>query len=253
MQSPEDCVKQRMARNGILGGVPAVLLTLVLGLLAFAPAATAAPATCATDGLSPITGNEGGLGQEFTVGAAGGDLHPSRSRPSGPTAPRSSRSCRSSTPARPTEAPDEAAPLTSTTIDLPPDAGLTAIAFARPLRLDAGRYVVYLAPETAASWLFCVQPTAGGAWLHSGQNWLRSSSEALALGLDLRAQDLTAPVVSVTPPASPTRSPLVEFASDDPGRDLHLPRRRRRGRALHVAVRPGRPRRRPAHRRHRRA
>src|SRR3954465_10652850 len=75
MQSPDDCVKQRRARTGILGGVPAFLLTLALGLLAFAPAAAAAPATCATDGVSPIAGTEGGLGQEFPVGPDGGDLH----------------------------------------------------------------------------------------------------------------------------------------------------------------------------------
>ncbi len=212
MQSPEDCVKQRMARNRIHGGVPAVLLTLVLGLLAFAPAALGAPETCATDGLSPITGNEGGLGQEFAVGAGGGDLHAFSLSAFGPDG----ASQLSILPLDGTDTPDEAAAVTATTIDLPADAALTAIAFARPLRLGAGRYVVYLAPETAASWLFCVQPNSGGAWLHSGQNWLRSDTEALALGLDLRPQDLTAPVVSVTPPASPTRTPLVAFSSDDP-------------------------------------
>ena len=74
MLSAEDCVKQRLARTGILGGVPALLLTLALGLLA-TPAASAAPATCATDGLAASTGPLGGLGQEFAVGPAGGDLH----------------------------------------------------------------------------------------------------------------------------------------------------------------------------------
>ena len=212
MQSPEDCVKHRMARNGILGGVPAVLLTLAVGLLALAPAATAAPATCATDGLAPITGSEGGLGQEFTVAAGGGDLHSFSIAAFGPDG----ASQVSILPLDGTGTPDEASPLTATTVDLPAEAGLTAIDLGRPLRLGAGSYVVFLAPETAASWLFCVRPNAGGNWLHSGQNWLRSSSEALALGLDLRAQDLTAPVVSVTPPASPTRAPVVEFGSDEP-------------------------------------
>lgn len=205
-------MKHRMARNRILGGLPAVLLTLVLGLLAFVPAAAAAPATCATDGLAPITGNEGGLGQEFTVGVGGGDLHAVSLAAFGPDG----ASLLSVLPLDSGGTPDEAAPLTSTTIDLPHDAGLTAISFARPLRLGAGRYVVYLAPETAASWLFCVPPTAGGDWLHSGQNWLRSDTEALALGLDLQPQDRTAPVVSAAPPASPTRTPRVTFSSDDP-------------------------------------
>src|SRR5215218_10212321 len=133
MQSPEDCVTHRMARNGILGGVPAVLLSLVLGLLAFAPAATAAPATCATDGLSPITGNEGGLGQEFTVGAGGGDLHAFSLAAFGPDG----ASQLSVLPLDAAGDPDETAALTSTSIDLPPEAGLTAISFARPLRLGA--------------------------------------------------------------------------------------------------------------------
>jgi hypothetical protein len=212
MQSPEDCVEQRTARIGILGGVPAVLLTLALGLLALTPAAAAAPATCATGGLSPITGNEGGLGQEFTVGTGGGDLHAFAIAAFGPDGA-------SQLAILPLDAlgdPDPGAPLASRTVDLPPDAALTAISFDRPLRLDPGPYVVYLAPETAASWLFCVPPAGGGAWLHSGQNWVRSDAEALALGLDLRPQDLTAPVVSVTPPVSPTRTPLVSFGSDDP-------------------------------------
>ncbi len=205
-------MKQRMARNGILGGVPAVLLTLVFGLLAFAPVATAAPATCATGGLSPITGKEGALGQEFTVGAGGGDLHAFSLAAFGPDG----ASQLSILPLDSRGMPDEAAPLTSTTIDLPPAASQTAISFARPLRLGSGRYVVYLVPETAASWLYCVPPTAGGAWLHAGQSWKRSDTEALALGLDLQPQDRTAPVVSVTPPVSPTRTPLVRFSSDDP-------------------------------------
>ena len=212
MESPEDCVEHRTARNGILGGVPAVLLTLTLGLLAFAPAAAAAPATCATNGLSPITGTEGGLGQEFTVGAAGGDLHAFAIAAFGPDG----ASQLSILPLDGTGLPDPAAALASSTIDLPAAPSVTAIAFARPLRLAPGRYVVFLAPATAASWLFCVRPTAGGAWLHSGQNWFSSTIEALALGLDLQPQDLTAPVVSVTPPVSPTRAPQVEFGSDDP-------------------------------------
>jgi hypothetical protein len=211
MQRPEDCVEQRTARIGILGGVPAVLLTLALGLLAFAPAAAAAPATCATNGVSPVTGKEGGLGQEFTVGAAGGDLHSFAIAAFGPAG----ASQLAILPLGATGDPDPTSPLTATTIDLPPTAGLTTTSFDRPLRLGAGRYVVYLAPQTAASWLFCTPPGGGGAWLHSGDLWLRSPTDQLALGLDLRAQDLTAPVVSVTPPVSPTRSPLVEFGSDD--------------------------------------
>jgi hypothetical protein len=195
--------------------VPAVLLTLALGLLAIAPVASAAPAICATNGLSPITGEEGGLGQEFTVGPDGGDLHAFSIAAFGPDG----LSQLSILPIRPLDGkdtPDETAPLQSATIDLPPDATVTATALAHPLRLQAGRYVVFLAPQTAASWLLCVPPTAGGAWLHSGQNWFPSASEAFALGLDLQPQDLTAPVVSVTPPVSPTRTPEVAFGSDDP-------------------------------------
>jgi hypothetical protein len=65
--------------------------------------------------------------------------------------------------------------------------------------------------------VFCSADAAtGGAWLHSGKNWLRSADASFALGLDLQPQDLTPPTVSVTPPASPTRAPRVEFASDDP-------------------------------------
>src|SRR6478609_5821580 len=74
MLSAEDCVKQRLARMGILGGVPALLASLALGLAA-TPAAMAAPATCAPAGFGASTDGNGSLGQEFTVGPDGGDLH----------------------------------------------------------------------------------------------------------------------------------------------------------------------------------
>jgi hypothetical protein len=216
MQSPEDCVKQRTARIGILGGVPAFLLTLALGLLAFAPAASAAPTTCATDGVSPIAGTEGGLGQEFTVGAAGGDLHAYAVA----ALSNDGASQLSILPLDATGTPDLSAPLRSTTVNLPaPPGGLTTVALDPPERLAAGRYVVFLTPETAASWLLCAPPADGGLWLHLGLEpavgWFRSATETLALGLDLQPEDLTAPVVSVTPPVSPTRTPHVEFTSDD--------------------------------------
>ena len=213
MQSPEDCVKQRTARTGILGGVPAFLLTLALGLLAFAPAASAAPATCATDGVSPIAGIEGGLGQEFAVDAAGGDLHAYSLAAFGPAG----TSHLSILPIDATGTPDLSAPVRSTTIDLPLEAGLSTVVLDPPARLPAGRYVVFLAPETAASWLMCSPPAPGGGlWLHLGSVWTPSTTETLALGLDLRPEDLTPPAVSVTPPVSPTRTPHVEFTSDDP-------------------------------------
>src|SRR5437868_12470123 len=152
MQSPEDCVKQRMARTGILGGVPAFLLTLALGLLAFAPAAAAAPATCATDGVSPIAGTEGGLGQEFTVGPDGGDLHAY----SVAAFSNDGQSQLSILPLDASGTPDLSAARRSTTVSLPaPAGGLTTVALDPPERLPEGRYIVFLVPETAASWLLC--------------------------------------------------------------------------------------------------
>lgn len=201
------------ARYRILGGVPAVLLLLALALLAFAPAASAAPETCATDGISPITNGEGGLGQEFTVGPAGGDLHAYALAAFGP-----GLATVSVLPIGASGDPDLTSPLASTRIDLPASASLTTVAFPRPLRLGAGTYVVFLVPDTAASWLFCVPGSGGGLWLYQAltPRWFHSQTEMLALGTDLRAQDLTPPALTVTPPVSPTRTPSVEFSSDDP-------------------------------------
>ena len=113
--------------------------------------------------------------------------------------------------------PDINAPITSASVQLPADPSPTTVTFAKPVRLAQGTYVVLLAPDVPASWLFCAADSAtGGAWLHSGQNWLRSPTTSFTLGLDLQPQDLTPPVVTITPPVSPTRAPQVEFTSDDP-------------------------------------
>ncbi len=218
MQSPEDCVKQRTARIGILGGVPAFLLTLALGLLAFAPAALAAPATCTVAGASPVAGDEGGLGQEFSVGTGGADLHAYSLVASATTG----GSLLTILPFDGTGKPDPAAPIAARAVDLPATSEVTTVTLApAERRLAEGRYVVFLQPATgptsSASWELCAPAApAGGLWFEILGSWTRSGSESLALGLDLRPEDLTAPVVSVTPPVSPTRTPSVGFTSDDP-------------------------------------
>jgi hypothetical protein len=167
-------------------------------------------------GISPIAGSEGGLGQEFTVGPGGGDLHAYSLAATG-TGP----SQLSILPVDAAGNPDLSAQRRPMTLDLSTQPGVTTVTLGPPERLPSGRYVIFLAPTIGASaaWELCAPPAGGGMWLHLGPDpadqWFPSSTERLALGLDLRPEDLTAPVVSVTPPVSPTRAPHVVFGSDD--------------------------------------
>jgi hypothetical protein len=191
--------------------VPALLASLALGLAA-TPAAMAAPATCAPAGFGASTDGNGSLGQEFTVGPDGGDLHAYDVLASS----TSGAAALSVVPLDATGNPDVTAPITSATVDLPADFSPTTVTFAKPQRLGPGTYVVVVTPDTNAAWLFCAAATpTGGAWLRSVTNWARSDSASFALGLDLQPEDLTAPVVSIAPPVSPTRAPSVVFTSDD--------------------------------------
>jgi len=214
MLSAEDCVTQRLARNGILGGVPALLVSLALGLLA-APAASAAPAACPTGGVAAATGPGGNmLGQEFAVGPGGGDLHAY-------TVVASSGTGQSNLSVVPLDAlgqPDTTSPMTATDVQLPADVTTpTTVGLAKPLRLAAGAYVVVLTSDVGARWPFCTPDSAtGGAWLRAGQTWVPSDGSSFVLGLDLQPEDLTPPTVTITQPASPPRAPPVEFTSDDP-------------------------------------
>jgi hypothetical protein len=185
-------------------------LTLVLGLLA-TPAASAAPATCPTD-VAASTSPPGGFGQQFDVGAAGGDLHAY----SVAAASNDGQSTLSVVPLGADGEPDLASAIATTTVQLPADASPTTVEFAKPQRLGPGSYVVALTPDVPAAWLFCTaDSTTGGAWLRSGQNWQPAPAKSFALGLDLRPEDLTPPAITITPPVTPTRAPHVAFTSDD--------------------------------------
>src|SRR4051794_27565891 len=212
MLSAEDCVNQRLARIGILGGVPALLASLALGMAA-APAATAAPATCAPAGFGASTDKNGSLGQEFTVGPDGGDLHAYSMLASS----TSGAATATVVPLDATGQPDLTTPVTDTTVSvsLSKDFSATTAVLAKPVRLGQGTYVAVITPDVDAAWLFCADATSGGAWLRSVSNWGRSDSASFALGLDLLPEDLTPPVVSITPPVSPTTAPHIEFTSDD--------------------------------------
>ncbi len=167
---------------------------------------------------------------------------PSRSRPSVPTARRSSRSCRSDG----TGTPDEASPLTGTTVDLPAEAGPDRHRRStRPLRLAAGS--LRRLPGARDGRLVAVlragrTPVAPGCI--SGQNWLRSSvrgararprpagagpDRARRLRDAARVSDARPRWSSSPPTIPPPPTPAASTAA------------RRR---LHLAVRPGRPRRR---------
>ncbi len=237
-------MKQRLARMGILGGVPALLATLALGLAA-TPAAMAAPATCATDGVAALAPPLAAIGQEFPVGAEGGDLHAYDVL----AISASGAATLSVVPLGADGNPDLGAPLESTPITLPTEYTPTTVAFAKPLRLGSGAVRrggdaaerrgldVLLRRHRHRRRLAPIRRQLGSL----GHRVVRARPRPAAGGPDAAGRHHHAAGV---PHARAARRIHLRRRR----RHVHVRRRRRPGRRLHVTVRAGRPRRRAAHR-----